>query len=288
MRLPVCSLLLLVGLTAVAGAQPRARVFVAQHAAGGGAYLGVGLLEIDQARATELGLPEPYGVELSNVAADSPAGRAGLEKGDVVLRYRGQRVEGVEHFIRLVRETPVGRDVVLTVWRHGAERTVNVGIGRRQEAISRPSFLCGDEEEDCEIHIPEIHIPDLRFDFDIPRPRIVMQSRLLGAELEGLEGQLAEYFGVAEGVLVRSVEPDSPAGRGDLAAGDVILSVDGRPVREPGEVRKAIQQASPDKKVPLEVMRKGAKKTLELEAIGRGSLQQPSRGRVRRSLGERL
>ena len=60
-------------------------------------------------RAKELHLKEERGVEVRCVDADSPAAKAGLKEGDVVLEYNGQRVEGGEQFMRLVRETPPGR-----------------------------------------------------------------------------------------------------------------------------------------------------------------------------------
>ena len=79
----------------------------------GGTYLGVNLAEIDANRAKELKLKEDYGVEITRVEENSPAEKAGVKAGDVVLEYNGQRVEGMEQFGRMVRETPPGREVKL-------------------------------------------------------------------------------------------------------------------------------------------------------------------------------
>src|SRR3979409_1350361 len=69
---------------------------------GGGSFLGIGVTEVDSERAKALNLKEERGVEITRVEEDSPAARAGLKTGDVVLEYGGQRVEGTEQFVRLV------------------------------------------------------------------------------------------------------------------------------------------------------------------------------------------
>src|SRR4051812_43336424 len=69
----------------------------------GSSYLGVGTAEITSDRAKELKLREEHGVEVTAIEESGPAAQAGLRKGDVVLEYNGQRVEGTEQFIRLVR-----------------------------------------------------------------------------------------------------------------------------------------------------------------------------------------
>jgi predicted metalloprotease with PDZ domain len=81
--------------------------------------------EIDSERAKALNLKEVHGVEVKSVDHDSPAAKAGLKESDVVLEYNGQRIEGTEQFVRLVRETPVDRQVKLLVWRNGGDPDVD-------------------------------------------------------------------------------------------------------------------------------------------------------------------
>src|SRR5207253_11043288 len=94
----------------------------------GGTYLGVNLAEIDSARARDLKLKETYGVEITRVEDGSPAEKAGIKPGDVVLEYNGQRVEGMEQFGRLVHETPAGREVKLLISRKGAPQTITAAV----------------------------------------------------------------------------------------------------------------------------------------------------------------
>jgi serine protease Do len=247
-------------------------------------YLGVHLMEVSEKRAGELGMKQAYGVEIMSVASGSPAEAAGVRKGDVITRYGGQRVEGQEQLVRRVRETPVGRQVELTVYRGGSEVNLQVEIGERKVA---PTVLlnCGDEP--CEIHIPDIKFRS--FDFDIPRPRMVTQSRLLGAELESIEGQLAEHFGVKEGLLVRSVDANSPASRASLKAGDVIVEVAGKTVRDAGQIREAIRNVDASKPVALGVVRNRSRVALEMEPQGRDTNSKTRVGRrVGNKAGERF
>ena len=76
-------------------------------------------------------MKEARGVEIKSVDANSPAAKAGLKDGDVVLDYNGQPVAGIEQFARLVRETPAGREVRLSVWRGGAMQTITATIATR-------------------------------------------------------------------------------------------------------------------------------------------------------------
>src|SRR6478609_1739069 len=94
-----------------------------------GSYLGVGIQEITAERAKALKLREEAGVEVTRVAPDSPAAKAGLKEGDVVLQYNGTKVEGLEQLSRLVRETPVGREAKLDIFRNGAPMTIMAKVG---------------------------------------------------------------------------------------------------------------------------------------------------------------
>ena len=209
----------------------------------GGTFLGVSLAEIDAARARDLKLKETYGVEITRVEEGSPAEKAGLKPNDVVLEYNGQRVEGMAQFGRLVHETPAGREVKLEISRGGVTQTIAATLATRK-AKAAGWNLPGQD-----FQMPDIHIPD------IPQVFTTLRSPMLGVEAESLGSQLASYFGVKEGVLVRSVVSDSAAERAGIRAGDVITKVDGTIVTTPNEVSSAVRTASSKKTFAVDLMR---------------------------------
>ena len=209
----------------------------------GGSYLGVNLAEIDGNRARELKLRETTGVEITRVEEGSPAEKAGLKPNDVVLEYNGQHVEGMEQFGRLVRETPGGREVKLVISRNGDTQTILATVaGRKVRAF-------GGNIKELLPEMPEIRMPDM------PQVFSVWRSPVLGVEAEALGSQLAAFFGVKEGVLVRSVLKESAAEKSGVKAGDVITKVDGTAVTTPNELSNAVHSASSKKAFALELVR---------------------------------
>ncbi|HEY3738888.1 MAG TPA: PDZ domain-containing protein [Bryobacteraceae bacterium] len=221
----------------------------------GQSYLGVGLAEVDSARASQLKLKDVYGVELTHIEQDSPAAKAGLKAGDVVLEYNGQRVEGMEQFARFVRETPSGREVKLTVSRDGNRQMMPVLVGQRkmlEQKWSMTAPAAPAEPGGFSVGAGPVVAPAFG---DMPSQFMIWQSPRVGIDAEAIEGQLGEFFGVKEGVLIRSVVKGSAAEKAGLKAGDVITKVDGSTVVSPGEVMRAVRSARAKKTFPITVMR---------------------------------
>lgn len=227
----------------------------------GQSFLGVGVAEINAERAKALKLREERGVEITRVEENSPAAKAGLKVHDVVLEYQGQRVEGADQFIRLVRETPSGRSVSLVVSRDGQSQAVQASIG------SRRSRVMGGE-----VMIPEFRFPDLP---GISR----IQGWSLGVEVEGLNPQLAEFFGVKDGVLVRSVLKDSAAEKAGVRAGDVITKAEGNDVTSTQQLMRAAREARSRGSLPLVVVREKREVSLTVRIDG-DAAPVPPKGRV--------
>jgi serine protease Do len=241
-------------------AQSAATVAIAR----GGSYIGIGIQEIDSDRAKALKLREEAGVEVTRVDKDSPAEKAGLMAGDAVIQYNGQRIEGLEQFSRMVRETPAGRDVKLDIWRNGGPQSVTVKVATR-----RGSVVAGDG---FSFTIPEIPVMP-----DIPRSLMIWRTALLGVEAESLDGQLGQFFGVKEGVLVRSVIAGSAAEKAGVKAGDVITKVDDANVRTPSDLSSRVRGLR-GKSVDIVVMRDRKEMTLNVMIAD----QQGGGGAVRR------
>jgi serine protease Do len=273
------SLCFAVGLTAAScsfaqDVTPRARTAANRSIVigkSGNSYLGIGVAEIDAERAKALSLKEVRGVEVKSVDHDSPAAKAGLKESDVVLEYNGQRIEGTEQFIRLVRETPADRQVNLMVWRNGGTQTLSATIGHRAEHFLLRTDDGGDSALTLEIPpIPPMPpmpamppMPERGMMSDVLRGYEV-RSGMLGIECEPLGSQLAAFFGVKEGVLVRSVSKDSAAEKAGLRAGDVVVKVDGEAVSSTREITSLVRAARSKHTFQLVVVRDKKEVTLSV------------------------
>jgi serine protease Do len=201
---------------------------------GAQSFIGVNIQEIDSERAKALKLREEAGVEITRVEPDGPAEKAGIKPGDVVTHFNGQRLEGIDQFKRMVTETPVGRDVKLDVIRNGATQTVTVKIGARR-VMKMPMLEGGPFAMTLPLEQMNIQIPDM------PRSHMTWRSSMLGVEAESLDGQLAQYFGVKEGILVRSVSKNSAAEKAGIKAGDVIVKVEDSSVATPADMSSRLR-----------------------------------------------
>lgn len=238
-----------------------------------GSYIGVGVVDVESDRAKALHLKEVRGVEITTVEDDSPASKAGLKAGDVVLEYNGQRVEGMEQLLRMVRETPAGREVKFGISRDGKSETVAVTTAKRKMMLmtreGQPMRLEGPVMPRLEVMVP-----------DVPRATMSWRSGMLGVEAETVEGGLAEYFGVKQGVLVRAVGKDTAAEKAGLKPGDVITKVESREVTSAREVTMAIRQLrdKDQKTFSVTVMRE--KKEMQMPVTLDEPEHVPPRGRT--------
>jgi serine protease Do len=253
------------------GQNPRPPAAVTVQRAGT-SYLGIGVWEIDAERAKALNLKEVSGAEVKTVDEDGPSAKAGIKEGDVVLQFNNEPVEGVEQFIRMVRETPVGRQVKLTIWRNGATQTVTVTVGERRGAVFQTPNGTWTMPQ-----IPQIpQIPQ----FDIPRLQIQGQSQMLGIEGESLgdEPQLAGYFGVQDGVLVKRVLPNSPAEKAGIKAGDVITRVEGSRVGSTRDITSQLRASRSKKTVAVAVVRDKKENSVSVTFDERSANNPPAPG----------
>lgn len=238
-------------ISSVTGQTPNQAPRVMRVSSGGSSFIGVMVQEIDSERAKALKLGEEAGVEITRVEPDSPADHAGLKVGDAIVDYNGQKVEGMEQFSRLVHETPAGREVKLDIVRNGAPQVVTAKVGSRR-ASPFPAMPTPAPMERFEFHMP-----------DIPRSFMTWRSSALGIECESLDGQLAQYFGVKEGVLVRSVTKGSAADKAGIKAGDVITKIDDAKVAAPSDISSRIRSMR-GRSIPVVLVRDHKEMTLSV------------------------
>jgi serine protease Do len=230
-------------------------------------WLGVTVGDVTAEKAKELKLPGDYGAIVQKVQEDSPAAKAGLEKGDVILQFAGEKVRSVAELERLVRETPPGRKVSIEVSRNGRAQALSAEITKRSDENWSSQFVMPD------VQIPNVHIPNFNFNMLMGGPR-------LGITGEDLTSQLAAYFGVwqGKGVLVTEVEDATPAQKAGLKAGDVITKVGDQAIGSVEGLREALRKNSNnDRQVTLTIVRNQREQTLNVKLEPPRQLLEPER-----------
>jgi serine protease Do len=203
------------------------------------------------------------GVVIEEVRPDSPAEKAGLKRSDVVVEFDGERVRSARQFGRLVQETPPGRTVKATIMRGGQKKDVQITPQEGRGVLGGRGTIDGDLLRDPQRELERMRDrlpPGFNLRFDMPD---ILSGRRLGATVEELTGQLADYFGVKDGVLVSSVTDGSAASRAGLKAGDVITSVDGQSIRSRDDLVRALRDGR-DEEMKIGVVRE--KKEMSLTA----------------------
>jgi len=214
--------------------------------AGRGAEIGVHVTDAKEA-----------GVEVQEVRSDSPAEKAGLQRADRIVEFDGERVRGTRQFSRLVQETPPGRTIKATIVRSGQRKEIEITPREGRGPITNGVFPDGFVGRMPDIEMFRNRMP-FNFDFDLPG----LSGRRLGVDVDPLSDQLAQYFGVKEGVLVRSVTDGTPAARAGLKAGDVITSVDGQPTRSREDLVRAVRDAK-DEELTIGIVREKKESTVK-------------------------
>ncbi len=229
---------------------------------GPGSSIGVEISELDAEKAKSSAVEN--GVVVNSVRPDTPASRAGFQAGDIVVEFDGEAVRSVRQFRRLVEETRPGHEVKATVVRDRIRRALTVTPEPAPAAniapLSNLPALRGLTVPAQPRVEPNAKVAPFRFS-----EGIAFTSRgRLGVTVTSLEPQLAEYFGAKQGVLVTSVNADTPASRAGIKAGDVILEVAAQPVTNPADVNNALRATGAGATVDIKVLRD--KKELLLKA----------------------
>jgi len=186
-------------------------------------WLGVQIQQMTPEIASSLGLKDEHGALVSDVTPNSPAARAGLKQGDVIVRFNGKDVDKLHDLPRLVADTPVNSAVDLTVWRNGQNERLQANVGQMPNDKQQAS--AGDREQSQAV--PE-------------------KSSALGLRLGQLDSQTRKQLGVksdVKGVVVTQVAPDSQAAERGIQPGDVIVAINQQPAGTPGEAAQKLKQA---------------------------------------------
>jgi len=190
-------------------------------------WLGVMIQKITPDLKKKLNLKDEKGALVSDVFVASPAEKAGIIRGDVIVSFDGKEIKEMQEFPYIVASTAVGRTVMLVIIRDGIK-------------ISKPVKI-EEMEIEKETQVTGETIPDL------------------GMILEELTPQLARNFGLSilSGLLVMQVKSDSKAAEADLRPGDVLLEIDRSPIKDLKSFFAKLQEFQPGDTMLFLVYRRG-------------------------------
>ncbi len=164
-------------------------------------WLGIMIQNLDENLVNYFGLTEKKGVLVSKVIKDSPAEKAGIKEGDIILKLDGQETNNVNSLLKIVGETPVGK-------------SVHAGLLRDKQKISLEVKIEARPEDIAEEAIPK----------ESPRQT---ESYWRGIEVKEITPELSRKFNLSEqqGVVITDIKPNSPADEAGLISGDIILGI---------------------------------------------------------------
>ena len=185
-------------------------------------WLGVAIQKITPDLAQSLNFDDNRGALVADVTSDGPADKAGIKRGDVIVRYDGKKVEESSALPAMVAASAIGKTVSVEILRKGKTKNLEVTIAKLQDKTA--------EADDATPH----------------------QGRW-GLALREVRPEDRDRLGLkkGEGVVVAEVQPDSPATDAGVQPGDVILQVNQTPVSSPDEVKEQAAKVTGDKPLLL-------------------------------------
>ncbi len=179
-------------------------------------WLGVTIQQVTEDLAQYFGMKEPYGALVTSVFPDSPAQKAGIKRGDVIIEFDGHKIKGVHDLPRIVATTEPGKKVKIVVLRGGKKVTLNVKVGKMDKNLA----MSTEEKIDK-----------------------------LGMYVVNLTDEIRSRYGITdkEGVLVYKVKPNSIADKAGIKEGDIIKSMEYQKVRNIDDYKKILKNFHKDK-----------------------------------------
>jgi serine protease Do len=276
------------GANAVPGHQPKlyaaamGGVYGYRHVG----YLGVVTRDVNDEEVATLKLKDARGVEVVDIDHDGPACKAGMQTQDVILQMDGQMIGGEEQLRRMLRDAPAGRKVSFVISRDGQSQTMTVQMADRKTVglqaweqhytvpdpgsksagsaygVRGNGFMSATPPSSVAA-APKGHR-------DFLGVTMILNSSFTGAQLELMGPQLAQYFGAdnGAGLLVRSVDGNSPADLAGMKAGDVVVRINSLPIAN-GDAWTRTVHDNRGRPVPVVVIRDKHEQTLTLTPDGK-------------------
>ena len=191
-------------------------------------WLGVTVQALNKELAESFDLDTTHGALVNEVIKDSPADKAGLKRGDIIVEYDGKQVDELNDLPRLVAATPVDETVKVKVFRDGKERTIKVKIGRLDDG---EVALAADDEE---------------------------TGGALGLTVANVTPELVERYSLEseQGILITKIDPEGPAAEANLRVGDLVVEADGKEVGSVKEFEELVGKMKSGKVLRLLIQRR--------------------------------
>ncbi len=199
-------------------------------------WLGVSIQEVTSDLAEEFGVKDLKGALVSGVMKGSPAEKAGIKQGDVLLAFGGKEVEDTGHLRNMVSQTPVGTKVKVKLLRQKKEMELEVTVAELPKKLGEAGTeegTGGSEEE---------------------------SNALSGITVRELTPELAKRFGLGEGesgVVIVKIDPGSRAAEAGVRPGDVVLQINQKDIATIEDYKKAASRIRPKDRTLLLISRKG-------------------------------
>jgi serine protease Do len=192
-------------------------------------WLGVRIQQVTDDIAETLNIKPPHGALVAGVEEKGPAKPAGIEAGDVIVKFDGKDIKEMKDLPRIVADTPVGKEVAVVVVRKGKEETFTVKLGRLEDGERQAAPA------------PNRDAP--------PKENPLVVQKTLGLSLANMTDDLRKRYKIKDtvkGVVITGVDAQSPAADKRLVAGDVIIEVAQEPVSDADAVQKKVEQLKKD------------------------------------------
>jgi len=261
-------------------------------------WMGVRIQAVTADIADSVGLKKAEGALVAEPQSGSPAAKAGIMAGDVITAVDGNEVKSPRDLARKISAMAPGTEVKLSIQRKGEEKTVSLTLG--QQPDQRQGDTSTDQQQGSPFQeflrqfgfedMPDA-MRDWRFGqnwpFRIPQMQTTAASDIhgwIGVRIQAVTADIADGLGLkkVEGALVAEPQSDSPAAKAGVLAGDVITAVDGKDVKDPGDLARKIGAMAAGTEVKLSIQRKGEEKTVSLTLGQQPEQRQANTGTDRR------
>jgi serine protease Do len=205
-------------------------------------WMGVEIAEVDEVIANQFGLSKQAGALVNKVLPDSPADKAGIRRGDIILEFGGKKIQKVQELQDLVSATPPGKNVPLKIFREGDEKTLTLKTAAMPKEGDEKSKMGEEGQEEV-----------------APSSNTI---EWLGATFADINARLKERYSIEggkelSGVVAVEVPAQSLAAEAGVLEGDVIQGVNRQRIKSTEDLKKLKTEIDPKKGFVLDVLRGG-------------------------------